>query len=706
MKIIYRRWARATAAVLCILMLSAGVLLLLPLAAVLISGGSVSDLEYRMLTSQLQNDAATILYTYFNPDDPEDMKTEGYPAICTGKGTNLRYTITNADSGRLVITTCGDENVRDHFSMHMVMYEELPTAGTGSCPRVESETVRMEGAWYVLDTEYDNFEQTAADAVPDPELAEELDESVIETGFNFNGAHYAWDSGSFVFVGYADAWYEDVTYEIDACILQDLQADDCYLAIERFCSLLEPLAVYLPWLAGAALLAGILLLILLCLVTGRETAGSEPELKWLHRIPGDLALLLLLSCSAVTMAVTLAATDSTDLRLSAAVISVLVLLCGILGVYCVVSFAARRKNRAVCRTTLTGRLLRLLHKALSVVLKQLPFLWRILGCWGLLCLLELVLMLVCRVDFDSYWLWLLEKLILTGALTYMGIMLQRLKQGAERIAEGDYGTPVDNRHMLPVLSETAAKLNHIGDGMHTAVEKQLRSERLKTELITNVSHDIKTPLTGIVSYVDLLKKEPVGSPQAAEYLETLDRQAARLKRLTEDLVEASKAATGNVKLNMTVLDAALLAEQATGEYAERLDASGLTTVLTVPRDDAGKAIPVNVLADGRQLWRVMDNLLSNAAKYALPGTRLYVTVQPNGAEWAEISFKNISAQALNVSADELMERFARGDSARHTEGSGLGLSIAGSLTEAMGGQLTIDVDGDLFKAVVTLKRDE
>ena len=227
--------------------------------------------------------------------------------------------------------------------------------------------------------------------------------------------------------------------------------------------------------------------------------------------------------------------------------------------------------------------------------------------------------------------------------------------------------------------------------MTRAVEERIKSERLKTELITNVSHDIKTPLTSILNYVDLLKKEPAASETASEYIAVLDRQARRLKKLTEDVLEASKAATGNIKVELGRTDAVELLGQCLAEYVERFQTANLTAVMQTPGE------PAFILADGRLLWRVFDNLLGNIAKYAQPGTRVYAGVTWEGKE-VVIALKNISRDALNISEEELMERFVRGDSARTSEGSGLGLSIARSLTELQGGHFGISIDCDLFKA--------
>ena len=234
-------------------------------------------------------------------------------------------------------------------------------------------------------------------------------------------------------------------------------------------------------------------------------------------------------------------------------------------------------------------------------------------------------------------------------------------------------------------------------GVRKAVAEQMKSERLKTELITNVSHDIKTPLTSIVNYVDLLKKENVENAAAREYIDVLDRQSQRLRRLTEDLVEAAKAATGNVAVSWEATDVNVFLHQVMGEYEQRLRQAGLEPVLTT--DEAAPRI----MADGRLLWRVMDNLLGNVCKYALPGTRVYVSSSLQGYK-VRLTVKNISRTPLNVSADELTERFVRGDASRSTEGSGLGLNIAASLVKLQKGEFNLTVDGDLFKAQMVFDR--
>ena len=271
-----------------------------------------------------------------------------------------------------------------------------------------------------------------------------------------------------------------------------------------------------------------------------------------------------------------------------------------------------------------------------------------------------------------------------------------LRQRTRAILSGQPGAYIDtdNMRLFPDLRAHAEALNDLGSAINTAVEERLRSERMKAELITNVSHDLKTPLTSIINYVDLLKKEDIQEEKAREYLEVLDRKSQRLKKLTEDLVEASKASTGTLAVNAERLGVVQLVEQALGEYSAKFDSAGLTLVSTLPPEE------VYVRADGRHLWRILDNLMGNCVKYALQGTRVYLDV----VKWdgnVIFSLKNISANQLNLPAEELLERFVRGDESRTTDGSGLGLSIARSLTELQGGTFRLSIDGDLFKAAVS-----
>ncbi|MDO4292636.1 MAG: HAMP domain-containing sensor histidine kinase [Eubacteriales bacterium] len=274
---------------------------------------------------------------------------------------------------------------------------------------------------------------------------------------------------------------------------------------------------------------------------------------------------------------------------------------------------------------------------------------------------------------------------------------RRIVEVAIRIGRGDFDRKVNLTRLHGDNRELAEAVNGIGDGIRTAVEKSMKDERLKADLITNVSHDIKTPLTSIINFVSLLKREKIDNPRAQGYIQVLDAKSQRLKQLTDDLVEASKISSGNISLQLERLDFKELVNQTCGEFDDKFKEKCLEMVVAEPEG------PVYIEADSRRLWRVVENLFSNACKYALEGTRVYLDirkVRQDGQETAVFSMKNISAQALNIRAEELTERFIRGDISRSTEGSGLGLSIAQNLTQLQKGRFEIYLDGDLFKVIL------
>ena len=279
-----------------------------------------------------------------------------------------------------------------------------------------------------------------------------------------------------------------------------------------------------------------------------------------------------------------------------------------------------------------------------------------------------------------------------ATILYAASAFAILLDSAKRMSRGDLDTKVDDRMLIGGFRDFAGELNNLADVAVVAAQKQLKSERMKTELITNVSHDIKTPLTSIINYVDLMQK-PHTEEEQTQYLEVLDRQSQRLKKLIDDLMEMSKASTGNMTVEIGRVDAGEAVNQALGEFADKLERAQLIPVFRQPEEQ------ICMMADGRLVWRVMSNLLGNAVKYALPGTRIYMDLMEVDGK-VIISMKNISREELNIHADELLERFVRGDASRNTEGSGLGLNIAQSLMELQKGQLQILVDGDLFKVTL------
>lgn len=474
----------------------------------------------------------------------------------------------------------------------------------------------------------------------------------------------------------------------------------------------------LSWLPSTSLVflgvgaAGSLVFLILCLYgCGRRAGVEEICLNPLDRIPLDLYALLLGFVTLLLMAVFqelypyYRSISSQEYLIRVSLATGALYLAWVLVLAFLLSFATRLKagnpfKNTICAWVLRGVLAagRWIWKILVQACGALPLAWR----WGLgMCVLLVVQILLAwnvlwNGVFPLLLLFLLDGGIVVATFLVAG-QLSRLEKAGKALAAGEVLPPMDTEGMLPVLAAHARNLGEIGQGMERAVEQRLKSERLKTELITNVSHDIKTPLTSIINYLDLLAKEPLGE-KAEEYCQVLSRQAARLKKLTEDVVEASKASTGNMEVHLSRVELRELLEQAVGEYQERMEKANLTVVL-----DASESLAVR--ADGRLTWRVVDNLLGNACKYALPGTRVYVMAERRENRGCLV-VKNISREPLNISAEELMERFVRGDSSRSTEGSGLGLNIAKSLAELQGGKLTLTVDGDLFKAQVCLPLEE
>ena len=417
-------------------------------------------------------------------------------------------------------------------------------------------------------------------------------------------------------------------------------------------------------------------------------AGHEGiHLTWLDKIPADVWLLVLL-CTFFIGWEAFYYEWGRVFFCAALVPLVLLFLC---------AFAAQCKAGTVLRGALIGRIARFLwrivraiFRALLHTLARLPLVWKT-ALVGLVIAGAEFLLYINDFYRVRYGVFLVMKLIELLAVLYIAVSLRTLQKGGEKLARGDFSSPIDTRYLLWDFKRYGQELNDVQGGLEQAVQEQMKAEHLKTELITNVSHDIKTPLTSIVNYVDLLKKEDMPSPAAREYIAVLDRQSHRLKKLTEDLVEASKASSGALNVELQPTDVNVLLSQIEGEYQERLAACHLTLVTQPP------APGTMIQADSRLLSRVMDNLVSNVCKYALENTRVYVTAAVRDGQ-AVISFKNVSRDELNISPDELMERFVRGDASRHLEGSGLGLSIARSLVQLQGGTFALSIDADLFRA--------
>jgi len=373
-----------------------------------------------------------------------------------------------------------------------------------------------------------------------------------------------------------------------------------------------------------------------------------------------------------------------------------------------IGIANRLKLKTLFTNSLVFMLLKLLWKGLRALGRFIKNSWKLtaevyhnlnaIWRWVLIILgitiIEFFVVLFNLYEGDNILLfWVAEKIILLPIALYAVLSLYKLKKAGEALAKGDLEYKTNTDKMLWDLKRHGENLNSIGEGMAIAVEQRLQSERMKTELITNVSHDIKTPLTSIINYARLIGDEPCDSEKHLEYAEVLVRKSEQLKRLLEDLVEISKANSGNLEVNAEKCEAGVLLTQVAGEFEQRCKEKSLELITSQPEQ------PLYIMADSRRIWRVFENLMNNACKYSLPNSRVYMSLEERGTE-AVFVFRNTSAVALNITPQELMERFVRGEESRTTEGNGLGLSIASSLVEIQKGKMDIVIDGDLFKVII------
>lgn len=484
-------------------------------------------------------------------------------------------------------------------------------------------------------------------------------------------------------------------------VADEMTKTDEYSVARFFITTGHKLRYAMIFFALFSLIGFIVLLCYLYCSAGHRVAFSYIKLNALDKIPFDIYTAV------VGIALTFGVIATTDFFYEGLEFLILAFFGGTAVYFLLLgytmSFATRIKTGTLFKNTVIYKVVKFLWRGLKRCgkfavyhLRRLPLVWQVVLEIGVILFFEAIFFMFNLYQVEMLILgFVVINFLLVVAVLYVAITLQRIKKGGEKIASGDLDYKINTDYMILDFKDFAEKLNTINDGMQAAVDEKMRSERFKTELITNVSHDIKTPLTSIINYVDLLKKEEITNDTANEYISVLDRHSARLKKLVEDLVEASKASTGNLSVNFDKCDVGVLLTQALGEFDEKLKAAGITPLLKMPREN------VIIRADARHLWRVIQNLLSNICKYSQASTRAYIDVFVQG-EKAVITFRNISKYELNLSHEELMERFVRGDKSRNTEGSGLGLSIAKSLVELQNGKIKIETDGDLFKATVEL----
>ncbi len=461
----------------------------------------------------------------------------------------------------------------------------------------------------------------------------------------------------------------------------------------------ENLPTYLIPLSAISI---IIMIVYLIWATGHEKGKEGIQLNSIDRISYEVISIVIMFVIGMMMSFAIASIES---QIPKRILISVFLLCYLIGYACLavwVSTTIRRlKAKQFIRSFLTYKVCRWIKVTIEKIFKKVTdkentnrkltiIYWGfvvisiILACfiWSGIGFLILI----------AFWIWAYYKLLQYNK------KLQKINEALRNIYEGNPNVKLNEEELEGTLKIMAKYINDIAGGFTNAIEQSLKSERLKTELITNVSHDIKTPLTSIINYVDLLKKEDINNAQIEQYIAVLDKKSQRLKKLIEDLVEASKVSSGNVKLNMEVINLKELLNQSIGEFEDKLEKKNLKIEMDLPNEN------VLIKADNRYLYRVIENVFSNISKYALEGSRVYIKLEKQKEE-VYLEFKNISKDKLNISAEELMQRFVRGDKSRYTEGSGLGLSIAESLTELQGGKFKINIDGDLFKVEINWKSE-
>jgi len=471
-----------------------------------------------------------------------------------------------------------------------------------------------------------------------------------------------------------------------SCNVSNLEAADIFLYAARASGIISGFLNHTIIILALSFAFMLICAIYLLLTVGYDGEGNK-KASGIHKAPFDLlAVLSVVACAAVVIA-----SGGNDLILLFIIWTAAFLLWGLL-----LTAIARIRSGVFLRRNLTVSIVKGIIRLLGTAKSFAGTLITVFAVYAVITIAEGLLLAATQAEDGLVFVFILYKLFACVAIVFLVNALKTIQDGASRMSNGDFTQKIKESGLFGPLRKHAVNLNRINSAVNVAIEERMKSESMKTELITNVSHDLKTPLTSIVNYIDLLKKTDISDEKALEYIGIIDRQSQKLKKLTTDLVEASKASTGNIEVNFQPTNLNVILSQTDGEYEEKLEEKRLTLVQEIPTEE------IIITSDGRLLWRVIDNLMNNICKYSMPGTRVYVSLFRNEGN-AVLSFRNISAQELNISPEQLTERFVRSDESRGmTEGSGLGLSIAKSITELLGGELRLSIDGDLFKAEVIL----
>ena len=421
--------------------------------------------------------------------------------------------------------------------------------------------------------------------------------------------------------------------------------------------------------------------------------GSDKKLNDFDHIPFEIIIVLSVIISIVPFIIREGFLNL-DFYVDISIITTTYLLTYTVIMVCLTTLIRRLKAKSFWKTTLLGKIYFWVTKILKKIISNLTYSTnmtvKVIIYGGVMAIIAFCILLLFGFSLLAM---VLEFILLLNVLYKITKFLKsfsKIESRLKEMKEGNNQVPLDVNEFEPELRNMAIYLNQVSEGIEKAIQDRMKSERLKAELITNVSHDIKTPLTSIINYVDLLKKEPIENEKAKEYIEILDSKSQRLKNLTEDLIEASKVSTGNISLRIEKINIVELVRQAIGEFEDRFQKKGLNTILDTSENE------IYIMADSKYMYRIIENLFSNIAKYALENSRVYVDLKKIEKK-VKLEIKNISKDKLNISSDELMQRFVRGDKSRTTEGSGLGISIAQNLTELQHGKFNLILDGDLFK---------
>ncbi|MBE6538242.1 MAG: HAMP domain-containing histidine kinase [Ruminococcaceae bacterium] len=605
-----------------------------------------------------------------------------------------------------------EEDREEYFLKHNLYFEiynrddnSNPVASSYNGEDYEFKLIRdmcIEEYFYEDNREFSDTDTTTADETltyPEPDV---VTDDVYSGALSYDTAVPGYPYYEQIGPNERIVYYE---YTVVSYLPTEYFTTDAISFIDYWIKTLYSLKDSIYIIGGVNAIAFVIFLVMLCCSAGWKKGEERPRTALFGRIPFDVftAVYAVASVLGVSLFFNNYHVDEFDMI----ILSVLVIIIGApLLISYIYSFAARAKTGELFTNTVIWfiiksvlRVVRYLFRGVSKVLVNLPAFWKtlvLLIAGAVMSFIIIALTHASAIEFAIF-LWLVCGTIISILALYITYGYDKLRKGSERIARGEVGHRIDSTYMIPSQKKFAETINNIGGGISFALDERVKSERFKTELITNVSHDLKTPLTSIVNYVDLLKneraQEKADEAKIDEYIEVLERQSGRLRKLTEDLVEASKASTGNLDVMPTPIDLGEMVSQTEGEYAEKLLTLGLELIVRRPE------IPLTIMADGKHLSRIFDNLMNNIEKYALPGTRVYIDACEHAGS-AYVVFRNTSRYELKISGEELTERFVRGDSSRHTEGSGLGLSIARSLAELSGGRLDIYIDGDLFKVVL------